>query len=311
MKQNISSKLSQASTANSENTAIHTATVFGWWRKNVPIEVSYRYWRDVHSIMVCRVPGIYQYRLLQLAPICNNLGIEFPRVDFTLPDRDQPHGVAEMLFLTQDDRQTFGQNSLNTDYVFKDEQNLCDRNVTRSALGANAHTYVDRTRTSILNGEPPFPSFMLCIQPHYSLRSEQFRQQMIKQIADVWSQNATVLRLRLHLLEPYNENENSPCVSHNCTTTQQYRAWIELCITEPAILTALLASSDLAQVIRSLHIFPISAYYTMVYNSNLTEVGLRGFPAVQTILAAGADLQRQPDLLKALYGDFGAAIVLH
>ncbi len=288
--------------ANQENAAIQAATVFGWWRNAVPLDVSYRYWRDVHSIMVSRIPGIYQYRLLQLAANRVNLGAEISDIDFAVSDADQVHGVAEMLFLTQADQQTFGSSPINTQYVFKDEQNLCDRNVTRSASGNNAHTYVDRTGEPTPNGAPTFPSFMLCFSLRESISLEQFHQQFVEQIAHPWSQNAAVMRLRLHLLEPYSEKENSPCVSHDCATAQQYEAWMELMIDQPPTLRSLLSSRDVARSVRAIQIFEISAYYTMVYDGKVTEVGLRGFPAVQTILEAGADLQRQPDLLKALYG---------
>lgn len=288
--------------ARQENAATQTATVFGWWRQDVPLDVSNRYWRDVHSIMVSRVPGIYQYRLLQLVPNRLGLASEIHGIDLTVPDSDQSHGVAEILFLSEEDQQTFGSSPLNTQYVVRDEQNLCDRNVTRSAIGDNAQTYVDRVGEPTPNGEPRFSSFMLCFSPQQSVSSEQFRHAFVEQIAHPWSQNAAVMRLRLHLLEPYSEKENSPYVSHDCPSAQQYGAWIELMLKEPATLTSLLSSEDIAQFVRAVQIFEISAYYTMVYSGKLTEVGLRGFPAVQTILEAGADLQRQPDLLKALYG---------
>ena len=110
--------------ASQENAAIQTETVFGWWRKDIPLEVSYQYWQDVHSIMVARVPGIYQYRLFHLAPNRQDLWSAIDGINYTLPDADQPHGVTEMLFLTQDDQQTFGNSSLNTKYVLNDEPNL-------------------------------------------------------------------------------------------------------------------------------------------------------------------------------------------
>lgn len=146
-----------------ENAATHTETVFARWRKDVPLEVSYQYWRDVHGIMVARIPGIYQYRLLQLAFNRGDLWSAIDGIDYTLPEVEQPHGVTEMLFLTKEDQQTFGNSSINTQYVFKDEQNLCDLNVTMSAIGNNAHTFVDRMEP-IPNGELRFPSFMLCFQ---------------------------------------------------------------------------------------------------------------------------------------------------
>jgi hypothetical protein len=41
----------------------------------------------------------------------------------------------------------------------------------------------------------------------------------------------------------------------------------------------------------------------LVYNGKPTDVGLRGFSAVQTIEQAGADNQKATDLLEALYGE--------
>lgn len=288
--------------ATQENAATLAATVFGWWRKDVALDVSNRYWRDVHSVMVARIPGIYQYRLLQLEPNCPQLWTPIDGINYTLPDTDQPHGIAEMLFLTEADQQRFGQHPINTQFVLNDEKNLCDRNVTLSAIGNNAHTFVDRTNAPTPNGTPAFPSFLICLQPTKSIQLELFRQHLVEQIAKPWSQNAAIVRLRLHLLEPYNEKSNSPFVSHDCTTAQNYRAWIELVTQDQTVLKSLFTEGDHADRIRAIHTFPISACYTMIANAHLTDVGLRGFAAVQTILEAGADNQRQPDLLKALYG---------
>ncbi|MBD3884493.1 EthD domain-containing protein [Phormidium tenue FACHB-886] len=284
-----------------ENAAAHAATVFGWWRKDVPLEVSYRYWRDVHSVMVARTPGLYQYRLLHLAPVWA-LRSTTAETDSTLAEVDQPHGVAETLFLTKADQQTFGNSPLNTQYIFKDEQNLCDRNATLSAVGNNAHTFVDRLNDPTLNGEPHFPSFMLCFQQREAIDTAQFRQYLVEQLAEPWSQQPAVKRLRLHLLEPYRDQENSPCVSHDWAKEKHYQAWMELVVDRQDSLESLLQSNEQPQFIRAIHSFPIVAYYTLVYNGKVTEVGLRGYPAVQTILEAGAENQRQPDLLEALYG---------
>ena len=51
------------------------------------------------------------------------------------------------------------------------------------------------------------------------------------------------------------------------------------------------------------HIPPIVARYTMVYDGKPTVVGLRGYQAVQTIEQAGAENQKSPELLAAIYGD--------
>lgn len=77
---------------------------------------------------------------------------------------------------------------------------------------------------------------------------------------------------------------------------------MELVVDGQDSLKPLLRGNEHAQMIRALHTFPIPACYTLVYDGKLTDVGLRGFPSVQTIIQVGAENQRQPDLLKALYG---------
>lgn len=287
--------------ASQENTAPLTSTVFGWWRQDIPLEVSYRYWRDVHAVTIARAPGIYQYRLLHLAPNRSDLWSVLEGIEYTIPDADRPHGVAQILFLSQDDLQTFGSSELITKYVHQDEQNLCDRNVTMSSIAGNARTYIDRTGEATPNGEPAFPSFMVCIKQADRIEVEEFRHHLAEQIARPWSEQAEVMRLRLHLLEPFKESENSPCVSHQWLPEQHYQAWIELVLQE-AVGKQLFSSREHAKYIRAIHTFPIAAKYTIVWGGKPTIVGLRGFPAVQAIEQAGANNQKTTELLETLYG---------
>lgn len=290
--------------ASQENAAQLTSTVLGWWRKDTPLEVSYRYWRDVHSITVGRAPGIYQYRLLHLGCNRSDLWLQ-DGIDYTIPKEDQSHGVAQILFLSQEDLQTFGESEIITKYVHKDEQNLCDRNITMSSKDRNSYTYCDRTGETTPNGEPTSPTFMVCLQKTDSISIEQFRQYLVEKIAHPWSEQNEVLRLRLHLLEPYNETENSPCVSHTGEQVKNYQAWIELILQNETIAKQLLPRESI-QYIKAIHTFPIIAKYTIVYNSKPTIVGLRGYPAVQTIEQAGAENQKSPELLQALYGNIAS-----
>lgn len=301
--------------ATEENAAPLTATVFGWWRKDVPLEVSYRYWRDVHSIAVARAPGLYQYRLLALAENRAEVGACLDGIETDLPVADRPHCIAQILFLSKEDQQAFGKSRLITQFVNKDEQNLCDRNVTMSSIDHNAYTYVDRTSEATCSGEPAFPSFVLGLQQRQGVSTEAFRQHLTHAIAQPWSDRPDVLRLRLHLLEPFDESENSPYVSHDWVQEQHYQAWIELVVRDATQLEKLLSSDPAeisyadhtcqqhAQLIRGIHTFPITACYTMVANGKPTDVGLRGFLAVQTIAEAQADIQKNSELLEILYGD--------
>ena len=284
--------------ASLENAAPLASTVFGWWRKDVPLEVSYAYWRDVHSITVARAPGIYQYRLLHLAAHRSDL-FSIDGINYTISDED-PHGVAEFLFLSPEDLQTFGKSELITKYVHKDEQKLCDRNITMSSKQGNACTYIDRIG-DIPNGEPAFPCFMVCLQKADKINQEQFRQYLMQKVRD-WSEQKQVMRSRLSLLEPFNQSENSPCVSHEGEQVKNYQAWIELILQDEAIAKQLFDDQS-AQYIKAIHTFAIVARYTMVYNGQPTVVGLRGYPAAQAIEQAGAEIQKSPELLALIYGD--------
>lgn len=107
----------------------------------------------------------------------------------------------------------------------------------------------------------------------------------------------------LHLLEPFDESENSPYVSHDWAKEKHYQAWIELMCKDEAARKQLFSSSEHAKFIKAIHTFPLVARYTMVYDGKLTIVGLRGFPAMQTIEQAGAENQKSPELLEILYSD--------
>lgn len=91
-------------------------------------------------------------------------------------------------------------------------------------------------------------------------------------------------------------------MSHQSEQVKNYQAWIELMLQDEAVAKQLFDNRS-AQYIKAIHTFPIVALYTMVYDGKPTVVGLRGYPAVQAIEQAGAEIQKSPELLAAIYGD--------
>jgi hypothetical protein len=63
------------------------------------------------------------------------------------------------------------------------------------------------------------------------------------------------------------------------------------------------AADELAKHVGAVHTYPVREVYTIISAGRPTEVGLRGYPAVQTIIATGADYQRSEGILNLLYGD--------
>ena len=144
---------------------------------------------------------------------------------------------------------------------------------------------------------------MVCIKQADNIKVEDFRHHLVEEIARPLSTQDEVMRLRLHLLEPFDESENSSYVSHDWAKEKHYQAWIELMLQNEAARKQLFSSNEHAKFIKAIHTFPIVARYTMVYDGKPTIVGLRGFPSVQTIEQASAENQKSPELLEILYGD--------
>jgi hypothetical protein len=63
------------------------------------------------------------------------------------------------------------------------------------------------------------------------------------------------------------------------------------------------AADELAKQVGAVHTYPVREVYTIISAGRPTEVGLRGYPAVQTIIAAGVGDQRSEAVLNLLFGD--------
>ena len=287
-----------------ENAAGFTATAFGWWRQDVPADVCYRYWRDVHGVLAARIPGLYQYRQLHLAPMPphSRHGVGGAAQDHAV--EDQPNGIAQLLFVSENDRRRFGATPLVTKYIFEDERNLVRRNATLWSVGDNARTYVDRTGLAAPQGKATIPTWAICIQKPRGVDESAFRRQVTEGVTRFVATAEGILRLRLHLLDAYDESAwNSPGVAHHWHEDSQYRAWLELILDDDAALEPLVRELDDTRCAGPVHAFPVFARYTLVVDGRPTDVGLRGYPAVQVIEEAGARNQKNTDLLEAMYGD--------
>jgi hypothetical protein len=77
---------------------------------------------------------------------------------------------------------------------------------------------------------------------------------------------------------------------------------VELTVEHEDVAQSLLSILE-ADFVSSTHVYPITSVFTIVDGGRPTEVGLRGYPALATIIGAGASNQRQPALLRVLYGE--------
>lgn len=289
-----------------ENTAELALTAFCWWRADIPQEVSEAYWRDVHGIMFARAPGLWQYRQLRLASNRADLWPAVQGISFDAPDAAQPQGMPHALFLSEADLVTFGNHPLPKEIIPNDAHNFIGR--IGALLSRGGRTLVDHINDSAVQGHPPLPSFALCFVPGAGAASaETFHRYLVDEVARRWSGHPGVMRLRVEPLPPYDRSAMaSPGVPHQWPNDQTYLGWIELAAQSESVVGDLMAgdaAEALAKQVAAVHTYPVREVYTIVSAGRPTEVGLRGYPAVQTIIAAGADNQRSEPVLQVLFGD--------
>lgn len=288
-----------------ENKAAFAATAFGWFRKDVPLTVPYQYWRDIHGVLAARIPGLYQYRQLHLSPVKGDIFKSIPGINFNLPKEDQPNGIAQLLFLSKEDVQTFGSHPFVTKHIFEDEQYLVERNATQWSSGKMTATSKDVMNEEQPQGPVKHSNFVMALRKRKDISTASFQQYIMNVLVPSWSEKDNVLRLRYHLLESYDDKAwQSPNVKHDWDIEKQYQGWIELVIKEESqadVLLTALEKDELKKHIDVIHAYPVFEKYTLVYKGQPTDVGYRGYPATQIIKKASAVNQQQHQLLAALF----------
>ncbi|WP_207933377.1 ethyl tert-butyl ether degradation protein EthD [Actinomadura sp. GC306] len=272
-------------TAELENAAELALTAFCWWRSDLSRDVCETYWRDVHGIMFARAPGLWQYRQLRLAANRPDLWPAVPGVSFDVPDEAQPQGMPHGLFLAEADLAAFGGHPL-----------------PRETIPNDAHHFIGRIGEPAVQGPPPLPTFVVCLVPADGAPAEGFHRHLIERVARPWSEHPGVMRLRVEPLPPYGESAmSSPGVPLEWPGDETYLGWIELALRDESVVGDL-PTGGLTGV-KAVHTYPVREIYTITFGERPTEVGLRGYPAVQTIIAAGAGDQRGEDVLRRIFGD--------
>ena len=295
-------------TAGLENAAELALTAFCWWRADIPQEVCEAYWRDVHGIMFARVPGLWQYRQLRLAANRPDLWPAVQGISFDAPDVAQPQGMPHGLFLSEADLVAFGSNPIARETIPNDAHNFIGRIGAQLSPPSSGRTLVDRINDPAMQGPPPVPTFALCFVPRAGAASaEAFHRYLTEHVARPWSAHPGVMRLRVEPLPPYERSAmGSPGVAHQWPNDETYLGWIELAVRNEGVVGDLLAGAaadELAKQVGAVHTYPVREVYTIISAGRPTEVGLRGYPAVQTIIAAGAGNQRSEAVLNLLFGD--------
>lgn len=295
-----------------ENQAGICRVTCGWKKKDLPLEVVRRYWRDVHSPSIARRKGIWDYRHFQYDPVITNLFAPVDGIQFEAPEGEQLMWTSDVRYRDDAALADFAQSPPPEILpgILGDINLIVDQSTTYKALGSNAVTLVDRTKIAQPQGTPRLPTFQL----FFRQRGEEapFRAALTA-LTKAWAKDEKVLRVRLSLFDvPDMEAERKagyPVKTH--PVERQYQAWIDLVVADAGAARDLLAAEpSLANHVHTLHAYPVTTLCTFNYEGRPTFAGIRGFPAWDALTSLGGLHQAQPEILEWMYGDVAKGVTL-
>lgn len=276
-----------------ENRARISLIGVAWWRDDLPHEVLNRYWRDVHGVLDARLPGLYWYRQYQVDAARSDLFAPIEGITYAWTQAEQANAIASMAFLDQAARELPRTSPL-WPYVESDNLVLVKRNVHYVVEDAG-RTYLDRTGSDgTPQGKVASPTFGVFFRCREGVALETFHARL-RSLAEKWSRLDDVLRVRLDALDNgYGQFE--------LRNEHLHQAWIDLVVTDERVARDLLTNDgDPTEYIASVQTLPVRELYTIVYDGRPTDVGLRGYPAVEVIEIAKAQRQKEIELLELMY----------
>jgi hypothetical protein len=252
------------------------------------------YWRDVHSTLCSRLPGLGFYVQQHfdreggsnLWPIADGIG----RITAVLD------GSAELGFASAKDQAVFAEAGK---ILYEDEHNLFGEAVAYF-LPSGSTTFVDREEDSERNG----PDRLHRVHVYMSRRPGQDSQRWLRDSSAELAAHIAVQKWKLHLPEPY-DNANpappSPDVDHIVGPDRLHLGVAEVAFENARVARDFFASATFKRVMshQAQHVVAIGAYlvsgfYTFVRNGIATPAGIRGSRQAELIDALGAENQLAP-----------------
>lgn len=268
-------------------------------RARVPHEIFATYWRDVHGPLCSRLPGLGLYiqhhfsraQDAHLWPLADGI------TEITDYELD---GGVEIGFANADDQKRFQDAS---PILFSDEQNMFDETLAYD-LPKGSATVVNTLNDQTFNGTDRMDRIHIHFSPRNSL--QQLNDYLANDLANALRQSQAVLKLRLHLGVPFNNDgmhPPAPNVAHFATPARAELAIMEIAFETPLARRQFFESQTFqntlkgqAEQVSQLKAFAVSGLYTYVNEGQLTTAGLRGSRAAELIDYLGAVNQRKDDV---------------
>ncbi|MFA0998269.1 MULTISPECIES: hypothetical protein [Pseudomonas syringae group] len=275
-------------------------------KKGVPHELFATYWRDVHGPLCARLPGLGWYVQHHLSR--EKDGHLWPIIEGVKPLQGYVlDGGVEIGFLSDADQTQFKDAS---SLLFSDEQNMFEETIAYDVPDGSS-TLVDRLANPIPNETATLDKIHL----HFHLDGNNLpaARDAVEKLAREMAACDAVLKLRLHLAQPYDNAEPAPPapgVDHEVEASRLNIVMMEL-VFESAWARRSYYDSEhfkaitegISKHVRHVTPFGVSGVYTYVRDAVMTTAGIRGSRQAELIRQLGAINQTRPEVENL----FGAA----
>lgn len=269
-------------------TAVTTVALLGR-KEGMSAALFSKYWRDVHGMLATRIPGFESYVQFHL---------QSPPT--TTPSNgianESLHGIAIVDFTSEAERTGLADSEVAA-LIRQDEINLF--------------------QSSLLYNLPPGADCLWQItssmeqaqQKHYFLLLQSsggdpanLVETLRGNLIPALTHRPEITRLRLFDLQGGDAGHwRTPGVDNQLSAHNRFDAMLQVTgsgDTLPALVQQALAGLSASRAV----LYPAGAAYPMVEGGRPSQLGLRGLDVLQTIEAAGAVNQLEPQLLQCLYG---------
>ena len=257
-------------------------------RDGLPHESFANYWRDVHSTLCSRLPGLNFY--VQQHFDRDHYANFWPLADGVRRIEAKLDGSAELGFANLEEQAVFAEAGT---ILYADEANFIGEAVAYN-LPNGSLTLVDKDKNATRNGADPFHRIHL----YMSRKPGQDTTTWLTETNTALAKHDAVVKWKLHLPEPYDNNNPappSPNVEHCVEADRLNLAVAEIAFASPLAAKALFSSplfkevlSEQAQHVGAIGVYLVTGFYTFVRDGHPTLAGLRGSRPAELITSLGA-----------------------
>ncbi len=265
-------------------------------RDGLPHELFANYWRDVHSTLCSRLPGLGFY--VQQHFDRNHTANLFPIADGLRRITAVLDGSAELGFASLEDQARFGEAGT---ILYADERNLFSEAIAYF-LPTGSRTFIDREKDGSRNG----PDRLHRIHVYMNRKPGTSAEAWLEDVSATLATDAAVEKWKLHLPLSYDNARPappSPDVGHHVGDDRLHLAVAEIAFENARCANEFFAGGAFQKVLgqQSRYLDAIGAYlvtgfYTFVRDGMPTNAGLRGSRSAELIDMVGASNQLSPNI---------------